>query len=995
MRIYPSANRSRVRKLLGLWAFLSLGLLISASLFYIDALLPHPRHHLLEHMGEVEAYVREHNRGPLYTLYLVLDLLWMFTSLCLIGLLSLHMRFTSPGKTGHIANAAIGIFLFLAIPAFVFRVWENIAYLQHNAQNLGWLREVSAYMYLACLGIPAYAFIRYVLSRYIKAFLRFLRDAFLSLFFIAIVYLLISRMDQGGTILVALFYEPWNLFLLFVMLGFLAILISHFPVYAAIWWKAEEDQVRLVMAAKGRLFGFGTIYYDTSGRRPADFDNPVVQALRRSLGLLMYIAVFLIFFQTAFRYFEIPLDPTALSALLAGITFWVYYGERQRQGRWKRALRDPASQKNAVSEIVAYVRRFPWILLAAVLMAAAASGVAFWLEWHRISMGLFLFTLGLHMFAYILFNTCRSYFKYVFRSEALFRSNQNMYDPEVLRLFKKHDREGKDRGRPSFYRAFGKLSDNIRYLNLMRFVGLSALLCLILANAIFEVASFFNPLLVILLYIIVYYSLLVLLFKHLLYYHRYAGVGEKLRAFHRYILPLALLGILALGTYTIQKPNDLHRLREVPDPEPMTAHRFVAERFGDALGQDPKTYFVASYGGGLKANLWNLLLLRKLDSLSGRSFFGKTAVLSGVSGGAVGIANFTSLLHNLPDQQDWSAAIENIGRSNVLSNELTYLLGRDWMLEFIPRQLVFGRDRSYRSMEEHARLTGMESYNAVPLPQYWRNVYQDRKGGFPALIFNTTAVGGTQGVVPSILFPERSFPGAVDITSILHQKHRAALTFYGGASTTNRFPLFSPTAKIKGLGNFLDGGYFDNSGMLSALAAYRAIHGLLEVGARPGQPPPASIQPVFVSIINSRGYYTKHMLRSWYGEITVGPETSEFGSVVQTVTSIDKLPEYALSLVSRPPFVLRQLMMPYKIPYGEARELLRGDFNPFALMKRIKAHNGRIDSVLQAYKGYELGQWGVVEPPLARLLSKPAVRYQKAMVEKHPDIQRALSALLE
>ena len=995
MRIHTSANRSRVRMLLGLWVLLSLGLLIAASLFHIDALLPHPRHDLLAHMGEIAAYIREHNKGPVYTLYLVLDLFWMFTSLCLIGLLSLHMRITTPGKTQDIANTAIGIFLFLAIPAFVFRVWENMAYLQHHARNLGWLREVSAYTFLACLGIPAYAFIRYVLSTYIKAFLRFLRDAFLSLFFIAIVYLLISRMDQGGTILVDLFYKPWNLFLLFVMLGFLAILISHFPVYGAIWWKAEGDQVRLVMAEKGRLFGFGTVYYDTSGQHPTAFDNPVVQSLRRSLGLLMYLAVFLIFFQTAFRYFEIPLDPMALSALLAGITFWVYYGERQRRGRWKRLLRDPAGQEHAVREIVTYVKWFPWILLAMVLMAAAASGVAVWLEWHRISLGLFLLTLGLHMFGYILFNTCRSYFKYVFRSEALFHSNKKMYDPEVLRLFNTHDPGGKARGRPTFYRAFGKLSDNIRYLNLMRFAGLGALLSLILANTFFAVAGFFNPLLVILLYIIVYYSLLVLLFKHLLYYHRYAVVGGKLRAFHRYILPLALLGVVAFGTYTIQKPNDLHRLREVPDPGPMTAQHFVSEHFGDTLAQSGKTYFIASYGGGLKANLWNLLLLRKLDSLSGQSFFGRTAVLSGVSGGAVGIANFTSLLHNLPGQQEWSAAIESIGRSNVLSNELTYLLGRDWMLEFIPRTRAFGRDRSYRSMEEHARLTAMDSFNAVPLTRYWHQVYQDRKGAFPAIVFNTTAVGGRQGVVPSILFPEGSFPGAVDISSILHQKHGLALTFYGGASTTNRFPLFSPTAKIKGLGNFLDGGYFDNSGMLSALAAYRAILGLLEAGTRPGHPPAASIQPVFVSINTSRGYYTKRKLRSWYGEIAVGPETSELGSVVQTVTSIDKLPEYALSLASRPPLELRQLMMPYKIDYGEARKLLRSDYNPFELMEKINTHNGRIDSVLQAYKGYRLGQWGVVEPPLARLLSEPAVRYQKAMVEKHPDIQRTLSALLE
>ena len=49
---------------------------------------------------------------------------------------------------------------------------------------------------------------------------------------------------------------------------------------------------------------------------------------------------------------------------------------------------------------------------------------------------------------------------------------------------------------------------------------------------------------------------------------------------------------------------------------------------------------------------------------------------------------------------------------------------------------------------------------------------------------------------------------------------------------------------------------------------------------------------------------------------------------------------------------------------------------------------------LDAYERYDLSKWGVVQPPLARILSTPAVRYQEAMINKHPSVRNTLQRIL-
>ena len=151
--------------------------------------------------------------------------------------------------------------------------------------------------------------------------------------------------------------------------------------------------------------------------------------------------------------------------------------------------------------------------------------------------------------------------------------------------------------------------------------------------------------------------------------------------------------------------------------------------------------------------------------------------------------------------------------------------------------------------------------------------------------------------------------------------------------------MFSPTAEIPSKGHYLDGGYFDNSGLLSVLELHEHFEHLAEKEATID-----TLNPVFINIINSKGYYTARKINEWKLERAPGdPGVGELSAIIEKIT----------------------------------------------------AHNDSIDVALEAYKGYDKDKWGVVEPPLARLLSEPAVRYQEAMVKHHPGVRFALTRILD
>jgi hypothetical protein len=890
---------------------------------------------------------------------------------------------------------------------YVFDLTEGVLYIFDKHKILAAIVEFKIAFYaLGLLCLVYWALKKYLIPN-VRDLFRFVETSFLSLLFIGIIYGLVTLMPQGGTLVVELFYGGTNIIIFFALLTFLTIIISHFPVYVDIWRYGNNKCVKLKMPErKYRFLGFDIIYYIpiyTDQNETDRYNRPLIAKMRRSLGILLFVAIFNIFLGVGFRFFEVNANASALSLLILIFTLIIYnvYGKKYNQWNTHLYSGTAAQKEQTVKQLVSYVGWFPYYFLLCILMVFITWWVAELTQWNRVSLILFIITLGFQMFLYVYFKICRSYFKYVFYTPQFETDRPDLFNKEIVKSFETYAKQNHTKKKNFLLRFVATLSDNIRYLQLMRFAGMISLLTLIAANFSFVVSSFLNPLSVILLYIIFFYSLLIITFKHILYYHRVPSAEKvKYRRSFKYGLPSILIILFCTAMYLSSVPNDLHTLNVVKMKKPlMDYEEFLNDMTKEWPGKQ-NYFFVGSYGGGLKANLWNLLLLNELEKESKEEFLSRTIAFSGVSGGAVGIGNYTSLLHNIEDSTIMAQQIDKIGRSNVLSNEITYLFGADWIREYLPFMDHHGKDRSYKSMREHAKHTGMDlsTYNEIGFSDYWDAVYQKRDKKFPALIINTTSVEGRQGVASTIKFPPNVFPGAQLINLFEDNESKetgtewykdSTLAYFGAVSTTNRFPFFSPTAKILDKGSFLDGGYFENSGMLSAAEVYDAVEGdtIGNYGER--------INPVFVNIINSEDFYILQKLSDWGFKIVRANDTGEIAAIIGTLTSIDKLTGYMHGKMEARNFVVERIMMPHKITYKKVKNILNADVDdPVRLMDSIKVHNSIIDMSLYNSDSYDYEKWGVIEPPMARLLGEPAVEYQKAMVTCHPDIQNAIDRII-
>jgi hypothetical protein len=1038
------------------WGILTLLMGVVAGIFRIDDYILKPQHAHWEHFQAVSESIQQSAgyKQIAYYLFFAVNLLWAYTSLYIMyqGVKdltkSIYPKTPLEDRNGDYRDpkpsrvAVRKVYLFFAVLAFVADVMEGILYVSFSEHLLQQIVYIKHAMYAICLLFYlGYIFEKYVHKQY-RNITRFLGTSILSLAFIGLVYILLTLMAQGGTLVVDLVNSGWNVFLLFFLLIFLAIILAHYPTYFEIWWFGNNDIMRIRKARfwpksigsetlatilkKGNRElvdgkntsqteiiyddpnGLGVIYYDTghaSSEARDRYNNEDIKRWRRSLGILLYVAFFNIFLRVTSQYFELNFDVMGITIVILAIALFRYDKEGQRYNYWRKTLKQAASNskkspdaemlQGVITDIYTYAKRFPSFVGLSLLSSTITSILASSLGWSVWTLVMVFVTLILHTYLYIYFKICRTYLKYVFFSERLYNRNPNMYDARYIVLF--HNAKAVVNNAHTFISfCSGNLSNNIVFILIMSVSGLISLVLIILSNMFFGFASNINPINIIALYIITLYGVFFVLFKIVLYYNRNAK-GLKSNYFKRLGIPI--IGVILLGWIFVSTSldSDLHELTLLPSKtvsEPSVQSFLEKLQSTDRATTGNNYFYVGSFGGGLKANLWNTLLFYELDSLSDKRFFHKTVAMSGVSGGAVGIGNYASLRYNAKgDYAKMRKQIDDVALSNVLSYELTFLMGWDFCREIIPFLSYEGKDRSYYSMRSHARLTGMgdDEFNTITYRDYWRKMYEASSASFPILITNTTSTLGKQGVASSLKMPDAVFSGADNILDFSGENMEKSLSYFGAISTTNRFPLFSPTAEIPSKGHYLDGGYFDNSGLLSVLELHEHFEYLAEREATID-----TLNPVFINIINSKGYYVARKIKEWKVVRASGdPGVGELSAIIETVMSIDKFPRYVSAKIRNRKFILEEIFMPHKIHYNDVTAQFKGDVaDPIGLMKKIKAHNDSIDVALKAYDGYDMDTWGVVEPPLARLLSEPAVRYQEAMVKHHPDVQSALLRIL-
>ena len=523
------------------------------------------------------------------------------------------------------------------------------------------------------------------------------------------------------------------------------------------------------------------------------------------------------------------------------------------------------------------------------------------------------------------------------------------------------------------------LAKHVNYLTVMAVTGWLSFITIVVAHIVPETVS---PLLVVIAYFYFIYGIFVIPIKHHFYYstNTQFNAGFRRGLFNVLVnyIPFLLVIMIPL---TMHYGNDLHLLPKVPEGLVITEGEF-RDSLHAKLDSTESVYFLASYGGGLKANAWNLLLLeswRKDDSHG--IDLDKCVAMSGVSGGALGQAFYSAILKNR-DKDDVQPIINTLAETNFLSIDLTYLLGFDLIRELDVLSSSFRDDRAKRSMAQYASVIGDPEINEIAYRSYWAEYWNTRKNTkvlTPALIMNSTGTHQKQGVACSVKLDDfnQAFPEADNLVEF---DEGVSLSYGHVVSCANRFPIFSPAAKIRGKGHYVDGGYFENSGLLSALNFYDYLSDELNNGKR---------KIHFVVVINDKRAYAERILRDI--EIKkVEKESGELQAIFNTLMSLSIWPDYLREKLAQNPdtnLVVKEVYLPYRLTIDQIESYTMGCIEDDDLRQRITAvldsNNQVIHDHLNAYVGNQgdaLG-WNVIEPPLGRILTKPAVEYMRAMIE--------------
>ena len=759
-----------------------------------------------------------------------------------------------------------------------------------------------------------------------------LKYSWVSIMVILVILILMTQMDQGVTIFVdVLDGNGLNFLLFYALFVSLSFIISHYPVYFEKRKSGDSIHDIWEMYPKNGILGsgLGFISYTNSTSPNSSNDKFFVFSFLRKLYGLIFISV-LIYLGWRIQYDAIKqITNGFISSKPSILHFFMILGCISIP----HLIFANINQKNRISKtnennkIEHLLNNLGFTLFAVILFTCLFFVVSF--KWSEKT--------------YVAFQVCNF-------ALALFYT--------VFRNFRKN----------SFF------ANDFRYLIFLSFGALTSLVILILAHFKYD---WFNPFVILLAQLHVFYALIVVPKKHYLYYIHEKQLNtftsRYFRKVHPYIFYVFVLIILVADF----QGNDLHLIENIDRPQ-MTHEKdvdlatFVKEI--DAKFTEKDTlYFISSYGGGMKASIWTSLLLDTLSNFKGKNnILNHTIALSGVSGGALGQSLFTALKFD-NDSISLKPRLLKIGKTNMVSADLTYLFGRDLIFEFIPQKLFkpfakFG-DREDIAMSRHVGFVGNPKLSSHTFQSLWTELFwkmRKKDSFFPALIANSAATHTERGVGSSINFEEKEFkkifPNSVFINTYDKQK---AMPYFYPASIANRFPIFSPAAKIAGKGHFIDGGYFENSGILSIDDLYRYLMENSKVIPK--------CNVFFIQIINGKEGYIRSLIKNQIIKKKV-KESPEISSILSTVMSISFVPNYLSDKYSNNPNYI-QIHLPYLITDKDIDNLIAGkaDFSKMDL-KAINQSNSHLINLIKK------DPYSFIQPPLARMLGRQSINYMDAIL---------------
>ncbi|REA63801.1 hypothetical protein DSL64_05090 [Dyadobacter luteus] len=797
------------------------------------------------------------------------------------------------------------------------------------------------------------------------------KSAWISLLIIFVVYGL-TYLAQTDTLFIALLNgkDKTSLPSFYLTLFFLISIVSHYPTYIEFSRTLGQlDTLRITWHKSPGNCPIGFITYKASGLKSI-FDS----SFRHILGLLLLAAVYYIAASTYYNNvvrvraagdFDYTLHKYMLLEcvlyLAISISFFVFI-PRVAGAKFSRMIRNPNSVNLKRLKLIFWVTTV--ICFITVFFAVIISYIKHWSEGTYWTYILSLYTLS---FQYSVMRLCRK--RVVFLTDTTF----------------------------------------------LIFLSMGGFLSLVIVGLAHFRPLMFNSFVILISYFIIFYGVIVLPIKHYIFYRQYDRGGrlsEKkpelfgLTKFSYYFFSwftpvLPYFFVVWVICIDFVSGNELHRLETIPLKSSAHGQKPAAVgtgEFNQAMQKHfedkENIYFISLYGGGLKATIWTDLVLNELASANYNYLLDDAVAVSGVSGGGVGGSLYTALQKE-PGTKTTEELIEQISQKNYVAIDLVYLLGHDLLCGLLPQCVLdfFGvdKDRSSRAMQIYAnaaldRADYDNSSNALTsstFQDYWGELFRrqvSQKKFFPALIMNSAATHTQRGISFSVRTDGASFDDIFfDCTDLLDFKdqNKASLGFLDATSTVDRFPILSPPAKVDGKGYFLDGGYFENSGLMSLMDYSEYLRTKVFPCFPNYEKKWRKKKFVFIQIANDEDVYLRQIVANHLVQKKVN-NSQEFISVLEAVTSISFVATYLnrkfdyLGKGGDSLIKYHQIQLPYLLNKDHLEDFYKGRVGDQAIKKMVENKN---DIILNNI--YQKEPFKYVTPPLGRQMVPQSLQYMR------------------
>lgn len=863
----------------------------------------------------------------------------------------------------------------------------------------------------------SFAKIKTYVSKMSGIIYKFIKSSFISLIILILIGVILPIAPQVNSIVVNLYYSPINFLVLLLFASIYAVVLSHYPNY---FFLGDDKNGRKWKMAKFKILLFGIIWYRKAGNinnENKKIEN-YINFLRRTLGVFFYSSLFYLIAYTSQVNFDWSIKAWVLSIIFLVIMLvWLYYLNKSKNS-WKNNNRKYLSDEvddeleedhyfnvtnteypPTLLNIKKPIKFYLWSLFISLIVHLVFIIYLIKLKdsfpYKHITVLLSLACIVTQGITYLYYRTYRSVLKYVFFNEnykaILLAFDKSEFDKVKLFFKKFDDREKNIRFPILSYLGFGAFSNNITFLQIISAVGVINAAFLIYINIYPLQTIHINAIIIILSYFFFFYGIIIILIKHGIYY-RYSKENYAKKYKNNYAAFICLASVIVAILYIKSVDNDLYTLKEL---ERNSTKELTLKNYIDGLPQnnDPQ-YYIGCYGGGMKSNAWTMIVLNELYKRDS-TFFQKTIGISGASGGTMGLINMSTLIKNKKDSLKHK--IEDISTTKMLSIDFTHALGRDLFIGlFFPCKTSIN-DRSKNAMRKYAELTGfpMENFYETSYRDYWCSIYKQEKP-FPILIANTTNITGKHGVAISVNIKNTTayntfYNGADNILEIPKNK---TLSYYAATSTSNRFPLLSPSARIEKLGHYNDGGIFENSGMLSVYSLYNAVNYI-----KKQKNDTTRNKTVFINIVNDKNLYIKHILNlKEHSNIIKTNGTSELSAILQSIVATEMMPNYIKSKIqtlteTNDGIEFESIYLPHTFNEKDVKSIYGEIDCKGHIQQKIDSNNLKIRKILSQNSQFYQNTKAIVEPPMSRVMANPAYEFMEIML-KHSVVNDNMNTIL-